>query len=75
MHIDCDLYQSTKTIFSLLADYIKAGTIIHFDEYYNYSGWEMHEHKAFEEFIKQQNLKYEYIAYNAMHQQVTVKIL
>jgi hypothetical protein len=74
IHIDCELYQSTKTIFDLLADYIRSGTIIHFDEYYNYPGWELHEHKAFKEFINERNLKYEYVAYNVMHQQVTIKI-
>lgn len=74
IHIDCDLYKSTKTIFDLCGDYIKSGTVIHFDEYYNYKGWELHEHKAFKEFIAGRCLQYKYSAYNAMHQQVTVQI-
>lgn len=33
MHIDCDLYSSTKTIFKYFNDQIVAGTIILFDEW------------------------------------------
>jgi len=33
LHIDCDLYQSARTVLSALGDGISAGTIIVFDEY------------------------------------------
>lgn len=36
MHIDCDLYSSTKIVFDSMGDKIKAGRIIVFDEYFNY---------------------------------------
>jgi hypothetical protein len=74
IHIECDIYSSTQTVLSHLGPYIKPGTIIHFDEYFNYQDWEKHEHKAFQELIAEYNLKYEYIAYNKMHEQVTVMI-
>ena len=32
LHVDCDLYSSTKTIFACLANIIKSGTVIVFDE-------------------------------------------
>ena len=72
MHIDCDLYSSTKTIFDLLASRIQAGTIILFDEYFNYAGWRQHEHKAFMEMVQQQKIKFTYLAY--ARQQVVVRI-
>jgi hypothetical protein len=75
MHLDADLYESTKTIFKYLGDYIRPGTILVFDEYFNYPGWEKHEFKAFQEFIESSGLSYEYISYNAFHEQVAVKIL
>lgn len=62
IHVDCDLYSSTKTIFDNLYDRIEKGTVIEFDEYYCYVGWEHHEYKAFQEFCKKYNVKYEYIA-------------
>lgn len=74
IHIDCDLYSSTKVIFDLLADRIGLGCIILFDEYFNYPGWHDHEFKAFQEFIKKNRLNYEYIAYCRTDEQVAVRI-
>lgn len=64
MHIDCDLYSATKTAFDMLGDAIVSGTVIQFDEYFNYPGWKEHEFKAFQQFIKKTNLTYEYLGYN-----------
>ncbi|MFZ0406878.1 MAG: class I SAM-dependent methyltransferase, partial [Cyanobium sp.] len=50
LHVDCDLYSSAKTIFDALSDRITSGTIIVFDEYFNYPGWRQGEFKAFQEF-------------------------
>ncbi len=65
MHVDCDIYSSTKNIFDMLDSKIKSGTIIVFDEYFNYRNWQQHEFKAFQEFVVQTNIKYEYLAFNA----------
>jgi len=75
LHLDADLYSSTVTVFTELGDRIESGTVLLFDEYFNYPGWQHHEHKAFLEFIERTGLKYEYIAYNARGEQVAVKIL
>lgn len=73
MHIDCDLYSSTKTIFRLLANRLQPGTIILFDEYFNYSNWRQHEYKAFQEFVSEHHITYEYLAF--ARQQVAVRIV
>jgi hypothetical protein len=75
LHIDCDLYSSTKTIFELCKERIVKGTVIIFDEYFNYDGWEEGEYKAFREFVMENNLRYEYVGYNRNHEQVAVMIL
>jgi hypothetical protein len=72
VHIDCDLYSSTKTIFDLLADRFVPGTVIVFDEYFNYPNWENHEFKAFQELVAQRKLAYTYLAF--ARQQVTVRV-
>ena len=72
MHIDCDLYSSTKTIFDLLGDRLQPGTIILFDEYFNYANWRNHEFKAFQELVAERKLTYTYLAY--ARQQVAVRI-
>ena len=74
MHIDCDLYSSTKEIFDAVRNNVVDGTIIVFDEYFSYDGWQNHEFKAFQEFIQETDFSYEYVCYNKLHQQVTVKL-
>lgn len=75
IHVDCDLYSSTKTIFEILGSQIGSGTIILFDEYFNYPGWENGEFKAFQEFIQNRELKYQYLAYCDGMEQVALKIV
>lgn len=74
MHVDCDLYSSTTTIFSQLESRIKPGTVIVFDEYFNYPGWKEGEFKAFQEFISRVQLQYEYLSYNRINQQVCIRV-
>ena len=74
IHIDCDLYSSTKTVLDHIRDKIVSGTIIIFDEYFNYPNWQIHEFKAFQEFIIDNNLKYKYLLYNDTHEQVAIQI-
>jgi hypothetical protein len=73
MHIDCDLYSSTVDILTGLVQYMRPGTVILFDEYFNYPGWELHEFKAWKEFVAAHGVKYEYLGY--ARQQVAVRIL
>lgn len=62
IHIDVDLYSSTKTILNELDKQIKPGTIICFDEYCDwtssgiYDAWEEGEYKAFNEWGRDCNL-------------------
>lgn len=63
MHIDCDTYVSTKNIFTHLGDRLQSGTVIVFDEYFNYPSWKEHEYKAFSEFCDANNIKFHYCAF------------
>ena len=63
LNIDCDLYESTKSIFDGFGDRIVAGTVIVFDEYFNYPGWQKHEFKAFGEFCAERGVTYRYLAF------------
>lgn len=74
LHVDCDLYSSTKTIFNLLKSRIVVGTVILFYEYFNYNGWEKGEYLAFQEYVKENQIKYEYLTYNHLHEQVALVI-
>ena len=65
--VDCDLYSSTKTIFDNCKEKIIPGTVIIFDELHNgdgiYPEWTEHEYKAFMEFVKENNIEFEWLAY------------
>jgi predicted O-methyltransferase YrrM len=74
IHVDCDLYSSTKTILERLAHRIVPGTILVFDEYFNYPGWEVHEFKAWQEFCAARNVTYRYDSFVSSHQQVCVVV-
>jgi len=74
VHIDCDLYSSTKIIFNILKKNIVPGTIIVFDEFFNYPGWKNGEYKAFMEFVDESKVDYEYLGYVKNHEQVAIII-
>jgi hypothetical protein len=80
LHIDCDLYSSTKTVFDLLNRYIIEGTIIIFDEFYPWSGeekynlWKEGEFQALKEWVEKYNRTFEVI-YRNRHQQCSIRIL
>ncbi len=75
LHVDCDLYSSTACVFSELGHRLQPGSIILFDEYYNFHRWQQHEFKAFQEFVATSGLEYEYIAFSVTGQQVAVRVL
>ena len=74
IHIDCDLYSSTKTIFDRLTNRIIPGTVIIFDEFWNYPGWKHHEYQAFMEFVSERGTDFRYDALVSGSQQVCVVI-
>lgn len=75
LHVDCDIYSSTQTIFAQLHEKIVPGTIIVFDEYFNYPDWRRHEFRAFQEFVSFRKIRYEYIGLVPAYEQVAVRIL
>lgn len=70
LHVDCDLYSSTKTIFDSLGGRIVPGSVLVFDEYFNYPNWKAHEHKAFAEYMASSGRQFTYLGYSI--QQVAV---
>jgi len=74
LHIDCDLYSSTAFVLNALADRIGAGTVVVFDEYLNYPGWKLHEHRAFQEFVAKSGLAFRFDSFVPSHQQVGVVV-
>ena len=80
LHVDCDLYSSTKTILYNLNEYIKPNTIIVFDEWY-YNGdprYNDHEQKCFYEWVKDFGREFKIIDHycqSSSNEQKIIKIL
>ena len=76
IHIDADLYSSTKCIFDNLKDYLDDGCVIVFDELVNYPGFDGDngELRAFYEFVMENKVEYTWIGANNASEQVAVVI-
>lgn len=74
INIDCDVYDSTKYVLNQLADRIVPGTVIMFDEYYNYPNWREHEFKAWQEFVAERKLTYRYTGFSTMRYHAAVQV-
>ena len=73
IHVDCDLYSSTKDIFELAHSRFVPGSIIVFDEFYRYLGWQQGEYKAFNELVEKIGMKYRFFGYSI--EQVALEVL
>lgn len=74
VHCDADLYSSTKFVLEKLSTKIQNGTIIFFDEYFNYPGWEQHEHKALQEWLTETGYSVKFLGYVPSHEQVALQV-
>jgi len=73
-HIDSDLYSSAIYVLQQLRPRMVEGTVILFDEYFNYPGWREHEHRAWMEFVEETGLEFSYLGATADDEQVSVQI-
>ena len=75
LHIDCDMYQSTMDVFQHIGHRLVPGSIVLFDELYNYPMWQLNEWKALQEFLKSSGKNVEFIAFNENWGQVAVRFI
>jgi tetratricopeptide (TPR) repeat protein len=74
LHIDCDLYSSTKTVFNHLHQQIVPGTVIVFDEFIGYKSWQQDEFKAFTEASSAYSWEYELLTFSFVTKQAALII-
>ena len=58
-----------------MGEKIQARTIIVFDEFFNYPGWQEHEYKVFMEFCAARQIKYSFIAFNENRAAVMIEAI
>ena len=74
VNIDCDIYSSARTVLEGLAERIRPGTILVFDEYIGNRHWADDEYKAFQEFVATHKAAYRIIAVSPFTKQVAMRI-
>ncbi|HEX2073658.1 MAG TPA: class I SAM-dependent methyltransferase [Geodermatophilus sp.] len=74
VHVDADLYSSARTVLDHVGPRLAPGSVVLFDEYFNYPGWEEHEHRAWQEFVAKSGVRFEYEAYTGDNEQVLVRL-
>jgi len=73
LHMDADTYKPTRCVLNLIINNLGKGSILIFDEYFGYSGWRLHEFKAWQEMVELHNIQYRYIGYGP--EQVAIELL
>lgn len=74
LHVDSDLYSSAKTVLDLVGPRLRPGSIIVFDEYFNFPGWQEHEYLAWREYVERTGTEFSYVGYTYDNEQVIVRI-
>jgi hypothetical protein len=70
LHVDCDLYSSTKEVLTQLNSHIVPGTVIVFDDMYlwknpqGYELWHQGEYQALKEWLEQFDREFEVVSRN-----------
>jgi predicted O-methyltransferase YrrM len=74
LHVDCDLYSSSKTVLDLVGDRLAPDAVLVFDEFFNYPGWRRHEFRAWTEFVERTGRAFEYLGFTGNNEQVVVRL-
>jgi predicted O-methyltransferase YrrM len=74
VHLDADLYSSTKTVLGLTEERLAPDAVLVLDEFFNYPGWQEHEFRAWNEFIARTGRTFDYLAYTGNNEQVVVRL-
>jgi len=75
LHVDGDLYSSAKTVFDLVGPRLRAGSVVVFDEFFNFPDWEQHEYRAWQEWLQATGAEVVYEAYTQEDEQVVARIV
>ncbi|WP_329048311.1 class I SAM-dependent methyltransferase [Amycolatopsis sp. NBC_01488] len=74
IHVDADLYSSAKTVLDLVGPRLRPGSVLVFDEFFNFPGWQEHECRALQEYVERTGVSVSYEGYCYANEQVIVRI-
>ncbi len=74
LHVDCDLYSSSKTVLDLVGERLAPDAVLVFDEFFNFPGWRQHEFRAWTEFVARTGRTFEYLGFTGNNEQVVLRL-
>ncbi|MGH4021315.1 MAG: class I SAM-dependent methyltransferase [Pseudonocardiaceae bacterium] len=74
LHVDSDLYSSARTVLDHVGPRLRPGSVIVFDEYFNYPGWQQGEYLAWSEYVAATGIRFQYAGYTIDNEQVVVQL-
>ena len=75
LHVDGDLYSSAVTVLEHVGPRLVPGSVVVFDEFFNFPGWEQHEFRAWQEHLARTGARVAYEAYTSNGEQVVARVL
>lgn len=73
VHIDCDLYSSTRTVLQFVGPLLRKGTVIVFDEWHGYPEAEKHEQRAWGEYVDELDIDWDVIGHGVQQWAVRIR--
>ena len=74
-NIDCDIYSSTRTVLWALAERIRPGTVLLFDELIGNRSWRHDEYRALCDYAAHFKVEWEILGLNLAGKQVAILVL
>lgn len=74
LHVDCDLYSSTRTVLESAGPRLVPGSVIVFDDLLGYPGCEEHELKAFAEYTAVAGIEWKIVAAALLGREIAVQV-
>lgn len=75
LHVDCDLYSSTRTVLEAAHARLVPGSVLVFDDFIGFPGSEAHEFRAFMEFAERKGLAWRARAGCVLGREVCIEVL
>ncbi len=74
LHVDCDIYSSTVTVLQQLAPRLMPGSLLVFDDFLGYPGYQQHEFKAAKEYFASCRERFTLVAAVAVGRSVAFRL-
>nr|WP_246423623.1 tetratricopeptide repeat protein [Roseospira goensis] len=73
-NIDCDLYESTRDVLTLLAPRLRPGSVLAFDEYLMNPDWRADEYRAFQKAVAHHGWRPEILGVSPFSKQAVIRL-